>query len=312
MVHPRPLLSDAGSGPRVKPPVQLPEFAAHVCSPPRFWGFDGNLGQGLVRLEQFGLPSSLGLTPRSPMQLNCDPFARPSPPQWLVSNGSVTVGPVRTELLLRGVMHGRVPSDSMVREVGWQSWREIGQIREVCALKRVLERTVAEPSSKAPSLRESAAAVGEAVDVGEALLLALHAAARATSATIGLAHRVREPLLLPTTSCVFEASPQSLGEVLPWFDPVFALARTGGLVLGPANAGVVERAISLRLAHAGSLRGVAMLPISVDGQLCALLELGRSDHLFRVSDAAELADFAVSVGAALTRLSRPRAISNPK
>lgn len=277
-----------------------------------FWGLDDNLGQGLLRLEQFVLPSSLGLSPEIPMQLNCDPFARPSPPQWLVSNGSITVGPVRTELLLRGVMHGRVPSDSMVREVGWQNWRELGQIREVCALKRVLDRTVAEPSSKVPSLRESAAAVAEAGDVGEALLLALHAAARATSATVGLAHRVREPLLLPTMSCVFEASLQLLGEVLPWFDPAFALARAGGLVLGPADAGVVERAISSRLAGTGSLRGVAMLPISVDGQLCAILELGRSDHLFRVSDAAELADFAVSVGAALTRLSAAHAISNPK
>lgn len=246
------------------------------------------------------------------MQLNCDPFARPSPPQWLVSNGSITVGPVRTELLLRGVLHGRVPTDSMVREVGWQNWREIGQIREVCALKRVLERTVAEPGPKAPSLRESAAAVAEASDFGEALLLALHAAAQATSATVGLAHRVREPLLLPTTSCVFESSTEALGEVLPWFDPAFALARSGGLVLGPAHEGVVERAISARLAGPAPLRGVAMLPITVEGQLCAMLELGRSDHPFRVSDAAELGDFAVSIGTALRQLGALRTNSNPK
>jgi hypothetical protein len=238
------------------------------------------------------------------MQLTSDPFARPNPPQWLVTNGNVTVGPVRTELLLRGVMHGRVPSDSMVREVCWQNWRQIGQIREVCALKRVLERTACEPS-KLESFREGIQAVGEAKDVGEALLLALHAAAQATSATIGLAHRVREPLLLPTTSCVFESSTEALGEVLPWFDPAFALARTGGLVLGPANAGPVERAISARLSYGAPLCGVAMLPISVAGELCAMLELGRSDHPFRMSDAAELGDFAVSIGAALGKHGSP-------
>jgi hypothetical protein len=263
---------------------------------------DRNLGPDLVRLEQFVFAELSRRHPREAMQLNCDPFARPSPPQWLVSNGSITVGPVRTELLLRGVLHGRVPTDSMVREVGWQNWREIGQIREVCALKRVLERAVAEPNAKAASLRESAAAVAEARDVGEALLLALHSAAQATSATVGLAHRVREPLLLPTTSCVFESSTEALGEVLPWFDPAFALARSGGLVLGPAHEGVVERAISARLAGPAPLRGVAMLPITVDGQLCAMLELGRSDHLFRVSDPAELGDLAVSIGAALRQL----------
>jgi hypothetical protein len=236
------------------------------------------------------------------MQLNCDPFARPSPPQWLVTNGDITVGPVRTELLLRGVMYGRVPSDSMVREVGWPSWRQVGQIREVCALKRVLDRTLDEPR-KVEGLREGSQAVAEASDVGEALLLALHAAADATSATVGLAHRVRAPLFLPTTSCVFERSPDVLGEVLPWFDPAFALARSGGLLLGPANAGAVERAISARLGGGAPLRGVAMLPISVAGTLCAMLELGRSDHPFRLSDAAELSDFAVSVAAAMSRLS---------
>jgi hypothetical protein len=192
----------------------------------------------------------------------------------------------------------------------------VGQIREVAALKRVLERTVAEPSPKTPSLRESALSVAEATDVGEALLLALHAAANATSATVGLAHRVREPLLLPTTSCVFERSAEVLGEVLPWFDPAFALARSGGLVLGPANGGVVERAISARLDSGASLRGVAMLPITIGGQLAAMLELGRSDHPFRMSDAAELADFAVTVGAAFARLdtafASPRTDSDPK
>ncbi len=213
------------------------------------------------------------------------------------------MGPVRTELLLRGVLHGRVPDGSWVRQTGWPSWREVGKIREVSAMRRVLARTPEELSAPS-SLREGREAVAHASDAGEALLIALHAAAHATSATVGLAHRMREPLLLPTTSCVFDAPSELLGEVLPWFDPAFALARGGGFALGRADAGVVERALAVRLGRGQRLHSVAMLPIQDAGTLCGMLELGRSDHPFRDSDAAELADFARHVGATLARLSR--------
>ena len=237
------------------------------------------------------------------MQLTSNLPASPSSPEWLVSNGKVTVGPVRTELLLRGVLHGRVPDGSWVRQTGWPSWREVGKIREVSALKRVLARSPEEHHAPV-SLREGREAVAHASDAGEALLIALHAAAHATSATVGLAHRLREPLLLPTTSCVFDAPSELLGEVVPWFDPAFALARGGGFALGRAEAGVVERALAARLGRGQRLHSVAMLPIEDAGALCAMLELGRSDHPFRDSDAAELADFARHVGATLARLSR--------
>ena len=231
-------------------------------------------------------------------------FSAPRPPaEWLVSNGGVTVGPVGTDLLLRGVMHGRVPSSSWVRQTCWQNWREVGKIREVSALKRVLERKFDEAPLESSTLRESAEALAQASDVGEVLLIALHAAGRATSATVGLAHRVRQPLLLPTTSCVFEADSERLGEVLPWHDPAFALARTGSvrLMSGTGSAGGVEQALSSRLSPRAPLQGVALLPILISGQLHAMLELGRSDHPFRVSDSAELSDFAGQVAAALGR-----------
>lgn len=238
------------------------------------------------------------------MQLTGDFSNPPSAPEWLVSNGKVTVGPVATDLLLRGVMHGRVPSTSWVRQTGWQSWREVGKIREVSALRRVLDRTLDERYTERASLSEGIAALALASDVGEAWLIALHAVAHATSATVGLAHRLREPLLLPTTSCVFEGPSELLGEVLPWFDPAFALARCGGFALGRADTGVVERALSERLGRGQRLLGVAMLPITISGELCGMLELGRADHPFRDSDAAELADFARRVAAVLARLAR--------
>ena len=242
------------------------------------------------------------------MQLSSGFFASTGAPEWLVCNGGVTVGPVRTELLLRGVIHGRVPNSAWVRQTGWQNWRELGKIREVSALSRVLERRIDEPTLAPWSLHESAEAVAQASDAGEALLIALHAAAQATSATVGLAHRVREPLLLPTTSCLFEASPERLGEVLPWFDPAFTLARSGRgrLLLGSDEPGSVQQAASARLSPGTPLAGLAVLPIMVNGQLCAMLELGRSDHPFRTSDSAELADFVEQVAVALARLGAAR------
>ena len=236
-------------------------------------------------------------------------FSMPmSAPEWFVCNGGVTVGPVRTDLLLRGIIHGRVPSSAWVRQTGWENWRELGKIREVSALTRVLERRPDEPTLKPSNLRDSAEAVAQAADAGEALLIALHAAAQATSATVGLAHRVREPLLLPTTSCLFEAPTERLGEVLPWFDPAFTLARgcRGRLLLGSGERGGVERAVSARLSPGIPLAGIAVLPIMVNGQLCAMLELGRIDHPFRTSDSAELADFTEQVAVSLARLGLTR------
>ncbi|HYP74321.1 MAG TPA: hypothetical protein VER12_00110 [Polyangiaceae bacterium] len=229
-------------------------------------------------------------------------------PEWLVCNGGVTVGPVRTDLLLRGVIHGRVPSSAWVRQTGWQNWRELGRIREVSALARVLDRRFDEPGQEPSTLHDGAEAVAQAADLGEALLIALHAAAQATSATVGLAHRVREPLLLPTTSCLFEAPSERLGEVLPWFDPAFALARSGRgrMLVGSGERGGVQRAVSARLSPSTPLAGIAVLPIMVNGQMFAMLELGRSDHPFRTNDSVELADFMEQVAVVLARLGAAR------
>ncbi len=241
------------------------------------------------------------------MQLTREKSAPSASPEWLVFHRGVTVGPVGTDLLLRGVLHGRVPGSSWVRQTGWEDWRELGQIREVSALTRTLERRFDDATVHAATLRDGADAVAQANDAGEALLLALHAAAQATFATVGLAHRVRAPLLLPTTSCIFEAAPERLGEVLPWHDPAFALARTGrGHVssVSPSlgRRGGIEHALSARLSPSAALCGVAMQPILIDGELHALLELGRSDHPFRRSDSQALADFAERVAPTLRRL----------
>lgn len=241
------------------------------------------------------------------MSLISEVSAPSEPPLWLVSNGKVTVGPVHTDLLLRGVMHGRVPNDSWVKQPSWLAWREVGKIREVSALRRVLELRVDDDSASKPlAASDGVERLELASDEGEALLIALHAAALTTSATVGLAHRLRDPLRLPTTSCAFEAPTDRLGQVLAWDDPAFVLARSGGarLIVASGVKGGLEQALSARLGQ--SLRGLALLPVFAGGKLHALLELGRSDHAFRSSDSRELARLAERAGRVLERLGSAR------
>ncbi len=79
------------------------------------------------------------------------------------------------------------------------------------------------------------------------------------------------------------------------------LARSGRgrLLSGSGQPGGVQQTVSARLSPGIPLAGLAVLPIMVKGQLWAMLELGRSDHAFRTSDSAELADFVEQVAAAL-------------
>lgn len=241
------------------------------------------------------------------MHLSND-FAKPTAsPEWLVSNGTHTVGPVGTDLLLRGVLHGRVPSGAWVRQPSWQHWREVHKIREVSALQRMIERPIAD-TPRPVTLRDVGEVIEQASDPAEVLLLALHAAAHVMSATAALAHRVRAPLFEPTISCVFGVPSERLGEVLPWFDPAIAAARKGAtcLLAGVAGPGSVAHAMNQRLSSEAPLVGFALVPILLGTELHAAIELGRSDHPFRTSDCAELTLFAEQLSAILRRVQARR------
>jgi hypothetical protein len=205
-----------------------------------------------------------------------------STPLWVVSNGDTTVGPVHTELLVRGVEEGRIPGDCLVKEVRSETWRTLDQVREVRALRA---------ASDAPPLRGFARAkkgLEAASDFSEAFLFMLHGAVRATRSCIGLLHRTRDPLNLPITSCVVGSADERLGEVVSNSDPVLAIARRGDLVLGQPGEGTVESLIAQRLAPELVFRGVAMVPVLEGTELLAFLELGRLDHPYRQSDGEAL------------------------
>jgi hypothetical protein len=217
-------------------------------------------------------------------------FAAMQSPRWLVTNGDTTVGPVHTELLLRGYMGGRIPEHCWVREVRWGAWRPLDGIREIGSLKRRLAR------ERTPlNLREASQSLPTTGDIGELLAWALQTAALALDANAGLLHRYRSPLDVPVTSAVFGVPAERLGEVLPETDPIYTLALRGKALCGSPRHGTTERILAERLQHDAPLASVSMTPIVASGRLVAMLELGRTDHVFRVDDADDLAELASRV-----------------
>lgn len=212
-------------------------------------------------------------------------------PRWLVTNGSTTIGPVHTELLLRGYMGGRIPEHCQVRDVRWGAWRPLDGIREIGSLKRRLARSAERPLN----LREAATRLPVTQDVGELLTWALDLAVQTLDANAGLIHRYRSPVSFLVTSSVYGVPPECLGDVLPATDPSYLLALRGKGLCGSPYLGVTERVVAERLQHDGPLRSVTTTPIVASGRLVALLELGRTDHVFRSDDADDLAEFAAHV-----------------
>lgn len=50
--------------------------------------------------------------------------------RWFVTDGLNAVGPVRRDLLIRGIEAGRVPLDSFVRHESWKVWRALADFAE--------------------------------------------------------------------------------------------------------------------------------------------------------------------------------------
>jgi GAF domain-containing protein len=95
---------------------------------------------------------------------------------------------------------------------------------------------------------------------------------------------------------VFGVPTERLGEVLPDSDPSYCLALRGKSLCGSPRHGLVERLVAERLQHDAPQTSVAMAPIIAGGRLVALLELGRTDHVFRADDGDDLTEFAAHVG----------------
>ena len=214
------------------------------------------------------------------LTLETSVFRPQPPPLWYVTNGDLTVGPVRTGLLMRGVEFGRVPDYCQVRP-SRGGWRELNGVREIAALH-------SKPTWQAPSEEqfvEWTRPVERVKDEGELCHTVTWLALVATGAESAMFHfRGRYSRELVTRSVLGPMPRDQLGCGLPEGDLVLAAARERRPVIGPPY-GPAEDALAMRFAaSSGGVGAAAMIPIFIRGTLTGMLEVARPGHAFRRSD----------------------------
>lgn len=219
------------------------------------------------------------------MQLHQFPvsvFPVQPPPLWYVTNGELTVGPVVTGLLMKGVEYGRVPEYCHVRAIRGD-WRTLDSVREIAAIS-----TKVRPAAKAPGYEQIVELEGPARlirDEDELCYDVTRLSVIVTGAESAMLHYLGRSLRTLTTRSVYgPMSDERLGQPLPEHDPVLRSARLGRPVVGPPY-GSTQDALSIRFASSqGGVGAVAMIPIFVRNTLTAMLELSRPGHAFRRTD----------------------------
>ncbi len=207
-------------------------------------------------------------------------FRLEPPPLWYVTNGDLTVGPVVTGLLMRGVEFGRVPDYCHVRTYRGD-WRTLNSVREISALN-------SKSFAKAPSpeqLAEWGRPVERIKDEMELAHTVTWLALVTTGAESAMFHyRGRYGRSLVTRSVLGPMSTERLGYALPESDLILKSARAGKPVFGPPY-GLTEDALAMRFASSkGGSGAVAMIPVFIGTELTAMLELSRPGHAFRRTD----------------------------
>jgi hypothetical protein len=217
------------------------------------------------------------------MELNQIPvsvFKQTPPPLWYVTNGELTVGPVVTGLLIRGVEFGRVPEYCQVSPYHGD-WRTLNSVREIAALNSKVNGTA--PS--AAQLLEWTRPIERIKDEAELSHTVAWLALLATGAESAMFHyRGRNARTLVTRSVIGPISNERLGYALPEQDLVLKAARAGRPVFGPPY-GATEDALAIRFASSrGGVGAAAMIPIVIANTLIAMLEVSRPGHAFRKAD----------------------------
>ena len=258
------------------------------------------------------------------------PSATPRSDRWFVTNGVVAVGPVSFEMLLRGAAGGRIPNGSFVRHETWQVWRRLDEIEslppdgrqqtvdDLASLSAGLESRATNPVSSAPppppaelslTLRptepppsshstirpgmvDPVGVFANAYDFGEALLLGISTAVAASSAEVGLVHRARHDLhTVVTVGGHGPSTERLLGERIGEEDPTLAAARAGHTVMSEPGLGSESRYVVGRVRRCLSdVRGAAMVPLCLYGELVAMFEVGRGGQPFRAREIARVED----------------------
>jgi hypothetical protein len=230
-------------------------------------------------------------------------------PNWYVTNGQKVVGPVDTQLLLRGINHGRVDRQCHVAQYNWSGWRDQNNVREIRSLRRWQhsQKVVPgiEPVKQAlrPTRVDTSALEQQACE-DAVLSRALQLAISSTKASVGIMHQPRPPHVGLVTS--FAHGPgmaMNLGEVVPWHDEARIVASADRALLGTPERDGWARASARRLSNRMNRRVNGVIAVSIRfGGSRGLLELGRYDHTFRQSDITSLEDLSSTIEMSLERL----------
>ena len=207
-------------------------------------------------------------------------FRPQAPPLWYVTNGDLTVGPVVTDLLMRGVESGRVPDYCQVRAFRG-TWRELTKVREIAAMNSGVGM---QPPSE-EELSNWTRPLERVKDERELCHLVTWLSLAATGAESAMLHfRDKYSQSLVTRSIQGATHNDRLGYALSQYDLVLSAAKRGRPVVGTPE-GLTEEALALRFVESTEAIGaVAMIPIFVGETLTAMLELARPGHLFRRGD----------------------------
>jgi hypothetical protein len=215
--------------------------------------------------------------------------ARPVPPPlWFMSDGTRTHGPLTTTSLVQGAAAG-LPREHHVRISTSPAWRRLASLREV----KAADESSFERKRRLEGMRDLLgveALLRLADRPNDALDLGLVVAARRLGADFGFVHAFEAGRVAPRTAFAFgRGADGRLGAPLLANDTLACVARAGCLAIGDARAHHAYRVAASRLGgRSGEVLGVAMVPISSEAGVLAMLELGRMGHPFRRSDARAL------------------------
>jgi hypothetical protein len=217
------------------------------------------------------------------------------PPLWYVTNGDLTVGPVTTGLLVRGVEHGRVPDECQVT-VYDGFWRNVFCVREVAALNSKVGGPQPLSDEQLVEWSRPGSRHRDEEELAHTVTFLSLATTGAESAMFHYCGRRSRSFI--TRSILGPMSNDRLGRALPEWDPLLEAARLGRPVMGPPY-GPLEDALAMRMAtSAGGVGAAAMIPIFSGGMLRGVLELSRPGHAFRRADLKRAERIAQSVLAA--------------
>ena len=236
------------------------------------------------------------------VSISTTPRATQPPPLWLVTNGDVTVGPISTGHLVQGVTAGKVRPQHYVRDTRNQAWRPVISVREVRALDDQLFKN-REHGARVDDLATLSTLIGLSESTRETMLLGLHLAMKRTRSTCGLVHCFDDADKAPITR-VGEGVEDGIGRRLSDSDPLTRAALAQHIGLGDPRVDKDFRPAATRLGgEIDAVSGVAMVPLVGERGVMAMMELGRADHAFRMTDAVVLREVMKVVASRLDVIS---------